>query len=283
MSVAKINVLIAVRLRAMAQYRKSLAAESKFNVNIVTNVEKLHEALVNKDKPTDVLVIDNALENTDTFELVREIRKTYARLLIILVDEDADFAMPGHADEVSTHPFEDDELSKIIKRLFESRRLETLRADSLPPVRHFAKALLKAKGPAKTQAAVSAIQELGYDYVAFFSIRPADPPVISLAAQAGPESVTRVAPTRQDYENSVVGWVAQKGQSRIVGPDDTPNHPFITKGRFGTAALIPVGTTLRFGVVMACREEPGSIDQKNVLMLELVSAQLASSLARDNK
>jgi GAF domain-containing protein len=74
--------------------------------------------------------------------------------------------------------------------------------------------------------------------------------------------------------------VSQNGQSRIVGPDDQPNHPFIRQQRFHSGVCVPVGTTLRFGVILACRDQPDAISQQNVLMLELVSAQLASALAK---
>jgi hypothetical protein len=33
--------------------------------------------------------------------------------------------------------------------------------------------------------------------------------------------------------------------------------------------------------VFACRQSPGAISQKDVLMLELISTQLASALARE--
>jgi GAF domain-containing protein len=44
-----------------------------------------------------------------------------------------------------------------------------------------------------------------------------------------------------------------------------------------------VGTALRFGVLVACRTDSGTITQENVMMLELVSAQLASALAKDQR
>jgi GAF domain-containing protein len=37
---------------------------------------------------------------------------------------------------------------------------------------------------------------------------------------------------------------------------------------------------MRFGVIFACREQPDAITQQNVMMLELVSAQLANALAK---
>jgi hypothetical protein len=37
----------------------------------------------------------------------------------------------------------------------------------------------------------------------------------------------------------------------------------------------------RYGVLVACREIPGSISQENILILELISAQLASALSKE--
>ncbi|MBZ0318384.1 MAG: hypothetical protein DPW16_17355 [Chloroflexi bacterium] len=281
MTSPKIHLLVAIRLQSIARYRENLNTEPKFAVNLVTSIEKIHEALADKTKRSDVLVVDNGLGDVHT--LVKELRQSHPRLLIVLVDEEADFGMPGRADDVSTEPFKNDELIKVIKRLFEDRRLETLRADTLPPVRQFAKSLTRAKGPAKSQAAVSAILELGYDYVAFYTITPTDPPMLTLSAQEGPSSVTSLAPNRLEYNTSLLGWVAQNGQSKIVTQEDTPNHPFISKGRYGVGVAVPVGTTLRFGVVFACKEKPGEINPKDVLMLELISTQLASALARENR
>jgi DNA-binding response OmpR family regulator len=278
---SKIHVLTAVRLEAIARYRENLSTEAQFHVEMVPSVEKLEERLANNALRTDVLVLDEQL--TDSFELIKKIRQSNPQLLIIKVDEEADFGMPGRADEVSTRPFENNELIKIIKRLFEDRRLETLRADSLPSVRTFAKTLLKSRGPAKTQAAVNAIKELGYDYVAFYTVTPTEPPTLTQAGQAGAADVLKIAPSKLDYETSIVGRVAATGESRLVGKEDNPNHPFISKGRFGAGVTVAVGTTLRFGVVFASREKAGSITPEDILMLELVCAQLASALARDQR
>ena len=35
------------------------------------------------------------------------------------------------------------------------------------------------------------------------------------------------------------------------------------------------------GVIVACRERPGTITQENVLILELIGAQLAAALAKE--
>jgi GAF domain-containing protein len=275
-----IHVLAAVCLPSIVRFRENLSKDPQIKAHIVTNEAEARNKLADSQTHTDVFVVDNSLGNV--FELIQELRQTYPRLLILLVDEEADFGMPGHADEVSVDPFKDDDLLKRIKRLTEERRLETLRADALPPVRLFAKSLRRAgPGRSKQQAAVEAIQELGYDYVAFYGVLPTTPPEMRLSAQVGSKAVTVVAPQQQDYENSLVGWVAQNGQSRIVGPDDDPNHPFVQQQRFGAGACVPVGTSLRLGVILACREKPNAITQQNVLMLELVSAQLASALARE--
>ncbi|MEP7288771.1 MAG: GAF domain-containing protein [Chloroflexota bacterium] len=281
MEATNIHVLAAVRLPSVARFRENLSKDLKLKVTVVTSEASARDILANPDKRTDVFVVDNGLGNV--FELVKELRQTLPRLLILLVDEEADFGMPGRADDVSTDPFKDDDLIKKIKRLAEERRLETLRADALPPVRTFAKSLRKAtKGLGKQQAAVEAVKELGYDYVAFYAVAPSDPPSLSLGAQVGPSAVTSLIPTRTDL-NGLLGWVAQNGQSRIVGPGDEPNHMLIEKGKYGAAACVPVGSTLRFGVVLACREQLGSIKMENVLMLELVSAQLASALAKEQR
>jgi len=279
---SQIHVLAAVRLSTIAQYRENLSKDSQLKVTLVTSEAEAREKLADSQTRTDVFVVDNGLGGV--FELIKELRQTYPRLLILLVDEDADFGMPGHADEVSVEPFEHDDLLKRIKRLSEERSLQTLRADALPPVRSFAKSLRRAgAGQSKQQAAVEAIKELGYDYVAFYSVLPTTPPELALGAQVGPNSLTSMAPQKQDYEHSLVGWVCQNGQSRIVGPDDEPNHPFIKQQRFGAGVCVPVGTTLRFGVIFACREQTNAITQQNVMMLELVSAQLASALAKQSR
>ncbi|MBN1565053.1 MAG: GAF domain-containing protein [Anaerolineae bacterium] len=274
---SQIHVLAAVKLQTLLQYRENLSQDSQIKLTLVHNEADARKALADSQKRTDVFVVDNNLGNV--YELLKELRQTYPRLLIILVDQESDFAMPGHADDVSTSPFENDDLLKRLKRLNEERSLETLRADALPPVRNFAKSLRRA-GQSKPQSAVEAIQELGYDYVAFYNIVPTTPPELRLSAQVGPSGITAMAPQQQDYENSLVGWVAQNGQSRIIGADDQPNHPFVRQQRFGSGACVPVGTNMRFGVIFACREQPDAITQQNVMMLELVSAQLASALAK---
>ena len=109
-----------------------------------------------------------------------------------------------------------------------------------------------------------------------------EPPSLVLSAQVGPNTITSMIPPRSDY-TGLLGWVTQNGQSRIVGPGDSPNYLLVERKNYGAAVCVPVGSSMRFGVLIACREQPGSITQQNVLMLELVSAQLASALAKEQR
>jgi hypothetical protein len=278
--VASIHLLVAVRREHASRYYKNLTANPEFHVNIVSDTRDALEALADRDKQVDVLVVDNGIGRV--FDLVNELRHTYPRLLIVLVDEDADFATPGQADEVSTDPFTNDDLVRRITRLMSDRRLETLRADAMPPVREFAKKLRTASGEGgKAQAAVNACRDLGYEYCAFYRLESTDPLKVTLRAQAGPAPIQAVAPKTATAED-IMGWVAKTGQSRIAGPGDELNHPLVAKARLGAVACVPVGSANRYGVLVACRDQPGSISQQNVLMLELVSTQLAAVIAKES-
>ncbi|MCS6871034.1 MAG: GAF domain-containing protein [Anaerolineae bacterium] len=275
-----INVLVATQAASMARYRENLAKEPSLKVTYATSLESAHEMLRDSSKHFDVFVADNALG--DTYDLIRVVRLEKPRLLILTVDEEADFSMPGRADDVSNTPFKDNELIRKIKRLAEERRLETVRADALPPIRNFAKALAKAtKGLSKHQAAVSTIMDLGYDHVAFYAVEQGRDSLV-LTAQMGDNAVMNAMPQRADA-NSLVGIVARTGKSQIAARGSTPSHFLLEKGRFGTAAAVSVGQAIRFGVVLAFREPPESISQEHVIMLELICAQLASSLAKDQR
>jgi len=277
-----IHVLAAVPREALARYRDQFASEPQIALTLVSRQQEAVGHLADPQTRTDVLVLDAQLGGT--FEFVKELRQTYPRLLIVLVDEDADFGLPGQADELSVAPFAGDDLLRRIKRLAEGRRLETLRADTLPPVRLFAKSLIRARTPAAMiQAAVEAIHDLDYDYVAFFGVDPAAPGQLTLRAQIGPPDLTGSAPQQQSQDDTLIGWVAQTGQSRIVGPEDRPNHPFVQEGHMQTGVCVPVGAALRFGALLACRAQPNSIPQKHVMLLELVSAQLATALAKHDR
>ncbi len=274
------DVLVVVQREDASRFYKNLSAYPDFQLQLVSDLGDALAMLADRNQHVDVLVVDNKIGHT--FEFIAELRQTYPRLFIVLVDEEADFGLPGQADEISTEPFENDDLIRRITRLMSDRQLETLRADSLPAVRQFAKELRKAAGElGKQQAAVAACKDLGYAYVAFYRLESADPLRLALRAQDGPAPLQAVAPKQAD-DDDLMGWVAQNGQSRIAGPTDAPNHLFVVKNRLGAAACVPVilGGS-RYGVLVACREQPGSISQENVLMLELVSAQLAAAISKE--
>ncbi len=275
-----IDVLVAVRRENAGRYHKNLSSYPDFRVQIVSDTRDALDTLADRDKHVDVLVLDNGLGYI--FEFISELRHSYPRLFIVLVDEEADFGMPGQADEISTEPFDNNDLIRRITKLMSDRQLETLRADSLPAVRQFAKELRKASGEiGKQQAAVGACKDLGYSYIAFYRIEGGDTSNIALKAQDGPNAIQAVAP-KAAVPDDLMTWVAQNGQSRIAGPQDTPSHPLVTKGRLGAVACIPVTiSSSRYGVLVACRDQPGSINQENVLMLELVAAQLAAAVSKE--
>lgn len=277
---AMTDVLIAVLREDASRYYKNLSLHKDLRLQIVSDKRDALNILADRDKHIDVLVIDNRLGNV--FEFIAELRHTYPRLLIIMVDEEADFGLPGQADEISVMPFANNDLVRRITRLMSDRQLETLRADSLPAVREFAKRLRKAVGEAgKQQAAVAACKDLDYDYVSFYRIESHDPLKISLKAQEGASSIQATAP-KQAADDDLITWVAKTGQSRIAGLEDEPNYLLVKRGRMGAVACVPVMfSDNRYGVLVACRERPGTINQDHVMLLELVCSQLAAAISKE--
>lgn len=276
---AHTDILVTVRREAASRYFQSLSAQADFRVRLVTNIPDALELLADRDKHVDLLVLDNALEHA--FETVGELRRAHPRLLIVLVDEEADFALPGQADDITTEPFTNDDLVRRINRLMSDRHLETLRADIMPPVRDFSKKLRHAAGEdGKLRAAVGACLELEYEYVAYYQIDSLDPLQVSLKAQDGLIWVQAIAPKTASAED-LIGWVATTGQSRIASATDEFIHPLQRSGQFGVVAGTAVGTTNRYGVLVACRTEPNTISQHQLMLLELVSAQLAAVMSKE--
>jgi DNA-binding response OmpR family regulator len=275
------DVLIAVRREDASRYYKNLSPQKDLRLQLVSDKTDALDVLANPDRHVDVLVIDNQLGSV--FELITELRHSYPRLFIIIVDEEADFGLPGQADEISTMPFANNDLVRRITRLMSDRQLETLRADSLPAVREFAKRLRKAVGESgKHQAAVAACKDLDYDYVSFYRLESLDPLKITLKAHEGTPPIQAAAP-KQAAPDDVITWVAQTAQSRIVAPEDEPNYLLVKRGRMGAAACVPVVfSDSRYGVLVACRERPGTINHEHVLMLELVCAQLAAAISKES-
>ena len=275
-----VDVLVNVPREDASRYYKNLSLHKNFRLHMTSDKQDAFAILADRDKHVDVLVIDNRMG--EVYEFIGDVRHTYPRLFIIMVDEEADFGLPGQADEISTMPFDNDDLARRITRLMSDRQLETLRADSLPAVREFAKRLRKASGEyGKQQAAVSACMDMNYTYVAFYRLESQDPLRLALKAQEGPNAIQAVAP-KQATDTDLMTWVAQNGQSRMAGPEDDPTHPLVKRGRLGAVACVPViYSGSRYGVLLACREVPNSITQENVLMLELVSAQLAAAVSQE--
>lgn len=277
-----VHVLAVVPREKLTRYRDHLARDPQLVLTLVTRHE---EALAQLNAPlmqADALVFDSGLGGA--YEFVKTLRQAFPGLLIVLVDEEADFGLPGQADDLSVAPFEDDDLLRRIKRLVEERRLQTLRADIPPPVRTLAKKLVRARSrKAMLQAAVEAVRDLGYDYVAFYGLEEQGSEPLALRAQAGSPELVAAAPPEQSVEGTLVGWVAQNGQSRAIGPTERLSHPFVQQQRMGSAACVPVGMALRFGVLLACREQPNAINQKQVMLLELVGAHLANALAKQDR
>lgn len=274
---AQTNLLVTVREENAERFRRNFAAYPDVRITLVTALPETLARLSKRDQQIDALVLDNGLEGV--YDIISDLRPVHPRLLIILVDEDADFAMPGQADDISTNPFTDDDLMRRINRHLSDRRLETLRADLMPPVRDFAKRLRKAIGEGeKQEAAVSACRDLGYDYVAFYQIENLDPLQITRKSHDSAIPLKMDVPV-QASPDDVMSWVAKTGQSRAATSGDEPNHPLVRAGRFSAVACTPVGTTSRYGVMVACCDTP--VSQQQIMMLELVSAQLAAMIAKE--
>lgn len=271
---SEIHVLVASQAPSLERYRAALAAHDDLAVSAAPGEDAVRARLADPDGRADVLVLDNGLP--DSFILLREVRHNYPRLLIVLVDEDADLLMPGRADGVSTDPFNDDELYRTIMDLLRERRTETLRADALPPIRQVAKRLREANGlRGKALAVTESVVEMGYDLAAFYQ-RADAPPLILLAASGAP-SITSIVPEKQK-EDTVVAWLAQHGGTRIVGPQDEINYVLVKRGRLGAGIGVAVAD---YGVLLACKDAPDSISEEQAMMLELVSGQLIAALARE--
>lgn len=277
---ATVDIAIAVPQDQATRFRENLATYENFNLHITTDVSDALALIADRDQHIDVFVIENSMG--DVFTLVGELRQNYPRLLIVLVDEEADFGMPGQADAISTEPFRNDDLARRIVRLMSDRQMETLRSDSLPAVRNIAKRLRTANGShGKQEAAIATCLDMKYDYVAYYQLDRSEQPKMSIRAQGGPRTIQSVAP-KQSSPDDLMMWVWQNGQSRIAAPEDKPNHPLVARGRLGAVACVPVQFSGRtFGVMVACRERPNSITQENVMMLELISAQLAAALSKE--
>lgn len=276
----RIDVLAIIKPQDVQRYAERLAHYADFSVQLTSDAQGARRLLMEQNVHVDVLIVDNRLENMH--QLITELRSGYPRMLIILVDEEADFGIPGQADDLSTDPFNSDDLANRIYNLISERRQETVRSDSLPAVRAFAQRLRSAAGlKGKHEVAVELCRENGYDYVAYYDIEQPEAMQMTLRTQAGPAPIRSVAP-KETSADDLMTWVAKNRQSRIAGPEDRPNHPLVARGRLGAIACVPVAQNEQvFGVLVACQDRPNSITQENILILELIGAQLAFAIAKE--
>ncbi|MBK8021430.1 MAG: hypothetical protein IPK19_08345 [Chloroflexi bacterium] len=271
-----IDVLIVVRREHAPRYFQNLTAVKEFRVRLVTDQKDARVFVT--ERHVDVIVLDSSLDGAH--DLIQHFRTSRPSLLIVSVDEEADFAIPGFADDVTTKPFSEDDLTRRIHRLMSDRRLETVRSDSMPPVREVAKKLRRATGEiGKLETTIGACRDLNYDYAAVYRIESADPLRVLLRFQDGLKPLQAAAPKEAGLQD-VIGQVAHTGQSRIVGQQDAVNHPFVSRGKLGALACVSIGATSRYGVLLAARERPTSITQQDVLLLELLGAQLSAVLGK---
>lgn len=277
---AAVEMLLVIKKEDAARYYKHLMIHEGFNMQVAHSLEDAQGMLANTAPAFEVIVIDNRLDRV--YATISQLRQSYPRLLIVLVDEEADFGMPGQADDISTDPFNNDDLARRIRRLLSDRSTETLRSDSLPAVRNFAKQLRAATGLlGKQQVAVQACKDMGYDYVAYYHKDGNQPLHLTLKAQAGPAAIQAIAP-KEAGEDDLMGWVFSHAQSRIAAPEDRPNHVLVARGRLGSVACVPVMFNgVVYGVAAALCDRPGAITQENVMMLELVASQLAAAMSKE--
>lgn len=273
---SEIRVLAVVRGERAARYEQEFSSADWIRAQVLSTLAQAVAYL--ESHAPQLLVFDQALDGA--FAQVDAFRQKFPHMLIILIDEDADFALPGEADDIATTPFKDGDLLRRIRRLLANRQMETLRADAMPPIRDLNKRLRKAAGEqAKAKEAVSACLDLGYDYAALYRLDLRDPVLVNLIAQDGAPEVQHLAP-QQANDTQAVGWVAKTGQSRLLRAGDS--HPLLSLELFSAAAAVPVGVANRYGVLFAAKTNGDSVQQQDLLMLELVAAQLASTLVKES-
>ncbi|MBE2183504.1 MAG: GAF domain-containing protein [Anaerolineae bacterium] len=275
---SKIRVFAIVRAERAHRYEQEFSGARWIHAQIISSIALSSPKIAESDP--QILVMDQSLDGA--FAYINSFRQQHPNIAIILVDEDADFALPGAADDITTTPFKEGDLLRRIRRLLANRQMETLRADAMPPVRELNKRLRNAVGEhAKAHEAVNACLELGYVYAALYRLNLRDPIQVNLIAQAGDKQVQQLAPLQAD-DAQAVGWVAKTGQSRLLHVEDTPGHPLLSPEYFGAAAVVPVGVTNRYGALFAAKASSDAIQQQDLLMLELIAGQLAAALAKES-
>jgi GAF domain-containing protein len=278
---ADIDILVAVRREKAGRYHKALSGHAHLRLQITSHAQDVLETLADAQKHTDVVVLDSGLG--PTFELIQDIRHWYPRVFVVVVDESGQASAADLADEVSQTPFENNDLARRITRLMSDRHLETVRMDTSQAVRNFAKGLRNAISDAqRLDLALQACRDLGYEYVAIY--RPVsydNQSALALEAHRGPTPLQAISP-QSSSSGDVMSWAFQQGKSRIINAADNINHPLVAKGRMGVAAAVPViFAANRYGVLLVFRDQANSITQDDLMTLEFMAAQLASTIAKD--
>lgn len=272
------RILATIREDKIERYRAEL---DDLSLSFTATTDHLLDMLSESDISGTLAVVDHELDLANTF--VPQLREKYPALCIIIVDEDADFGTPGHADDLSCDPFRKDELKNKINRLLSGETsAPVIETPSVRTTGHIPRSATR-KPAERIGIALKAMQEMGFDYAAYYFIDQNDPSAIMLLTQRGPTAVNAIAPESGDSDD-LIGYVAYHQESRIAGPLDTPTHPLVARGRLGAVVCIPVTyEETRFGVLVACNDRPGSIRQDSLPQLEMVATQLAASLNRSRK
>lgn len=263
-----------------ALHERSQAALSSLEGWQLTFLHTLDDASARLTEPTapDMLVIDKSIDGA--YDWLSALRVRMPRLLMMLIDEGADFAMPGAADDVTTAPFENDDLARRIQRLIGDRKMETLRADAMPPVRDLGQRMRKAGSESGiVQAAIGVVADLGYSDAAVFKLDESRGNALVLVTHQGAADVRAALPSPVPAGH-VLARSAQSGQLELLTAQKHESFGLVERGRLHAAAIIPVGLARRYGVLLAARDDAGDIPARDVLMLELIAAQLGSYLAR---
>lgn len=282
---ANAEILATLREDKIEQYRDELSSANDLRVQIAATTAALLDMLAGDTQHIDLVLIDNELDSANIF--VPDLRQRYPKLPIIIVDEEADFGTPGHASDLSCDPFLDDELIHKVNRLL-GRSISTgaPETESQPAQSAVSAPENAPENAAQTPAnridtTLKAIQEMGFDYVAYYTIDGTDPPALTLAGQHGPNAINAVAP-KSAGSDDLMGHVAKTQKSQIAGPQDTPIHPLVARGRLGAVVCVPVShEDTRYGVLAVCNDRPGSIQTDIMPALEMVASQLAAALKRD--
>lgn len=269
------SLLVAVRREHASRYYTGLTSAGDYAIDIVSDGVSVLERLADQKRAFDVLVLDHGLQGAH--ELLLTLRRDHNSLLVILVDEEADFVVPGYADDISTEPFTENDLIRRIDRLMADRRLETISVSVPPIVRSFAKQLRKATGETgKHRAALSVCRELGFDYCAFY--RPGENDRFGvLIAQDGPELLLANAP-QHSTTGDIVTAVLHNAETQSITAETPDLHPLLKDGSLTELVCAPVGSGARYGVIVAGIAQPGALGSEQIMMLDLICAQLAAVL-----